>query len=95
MAHKKAGGSTSNVRDSQSKRLGIKKSGGQQVIPGNIIVRQKGSRFYPSVGTKAGKDHTIYAITDGIVLFSNKKVKNFTGKLVKRTYVSIGEKAAK
>jgi large subunit ribosomal protein L27 len=69
MAHKKAGGSTRNGRDSESKRLGLKKFGGESVISGNIIVRQRGTRFRPGVGTGLGKDHTIFAVTDGKVEF--------------------------
>ena len=69
MAHKKAGGSSRNGRDSQSKRLGVKKFGGEQVVPGNIIIRQRGTRVYPGAGVGIGKDHTLYALTDGRVAF--------------------------
>jgi large subunit ribosomal protein L27 len=69
MAHKKGGGSTSNGRDSNSKRLGVKKFGGEVVIPGNIIVRQRGTKFRPGEGVGIGKDHTIFAITQGYVQF--------------------------
>ena len=69
MAHKKAGGSTSNGRDSNPKMRGIKKYGGEQVISGNIIVRQSGTRFHPGVGVKMGRDFTIYAVTEGVVKF--------------------------
>jgi large subunit ribosomal protein L27 len=72
MAHKKAGGTASTNRDSNSKRLGVKKYGGEAVINGNIIVRQKGSHFYPGMGTKKGNDYTIYAISDGKVGFIKK-----------------------
>ncbi len=69
MAHKKAGGSTRNGRDSQSKRLGVKRFGGEQVIAGNIIVRQRGTRFHAGVNAGLGRDHTIFAKTDGKVTF--------------------------
>ncbi len=69
MAHKKGGGSTSNGRDSNSKRLGVKRYGGEQVIPGNIIVRQRGTKFHPGSGVGIGRDHTIFAITAGFVTF--------------------------
>ena len=69
MAHKKGGGSTSNGRDSNSKRLGVKRYGGEQVIPGNIIVRQRGTKFHPGSGVGIGRDHTIFATTTGFVTF--------------------------
>jgi large subunit ribosomal protein L27 len=72
MAHKKAGGSTRNGRDSHSKRLGIKKFGGEQVIAGNIIVRQRGTKMHPGVNTGMGKDYTIFAKADGKVEFRPK-----------------------
>lgn len=72
MAHKKGGGTVKKNRDSISKRLGVKKFGGQKVTPGNIIVRQKGNKFYPSVGTKQGNDYTIFAVTSGTVSFKHK-----------------------
>ena len=72
MAHKKAGGSTRNGRDSESKRLGLKKSGGQAVIPGNIIVRQRGTQYHPGANVGMGKDHTIFATSEGKVVFSKK-----------------------
>ena len=70
MAHKKAGGSTRNGRDSESKRLGVKKFGGETATAGNIIVRQRGTRFHSGVNAGIGKDHTIFAKVDGIVTFS-------------------------
>lgn len=75
MASKKAAGSSKNGRDSQSKRLGVKKAGGQKVIPGNIIVRQRGTVFHPGKHVKMGRDFTIYAVVDGYVSFErmNKK----------------------
>jgi large subunit ribosomal protein L27 len=71
MAHKKAGGSSRNGRDSESKRLGVKKFGGQEVVAGNIIIRQRGTRVYPGAGVGLGKDHTLFALTNGRVLFKD------------------------
>ena len=73
MAHKKGVGSTDNGRDSQSKRLGVKKFGGEQVIAGNIIVRQRGTKHHPGENVGIGKDHALYALTDGTVVFKKKK----------------------
>lgn len=72
MAHKKAGGSTRNGRDSESKRLGIKKFGGENVIAGNILVRQRGTTFHPGVNVGIGTDHTLFAKSDGKVEFKPK-----------------------
>ncbi len=72
MAHKKAGGSSRNGRDSQSKRLGVKRFGGQQVTAGNIIVRQRGSSFHPGVNVGMGRDFTLFALADGSVKFEVK-----------------------
>lgn len=72
MAHKKAGGSTRNGRDSNPKYLGVKMYGGQAVNAGNIIIRQRGTRFHPGTGTGLGRDHTIFAIVDGKVEFKVK-----------------------
>jgi large subunit ribosomal protein L27 len=77
MAHKKAGGSSRNGRDSQAKRLGVKVYGGQQVTAGAIIVRQRGTRFYPGAGTGLGGDDTLFATTDGTVEFTQRKGKRF------------------
>ena len=76
MAHKKAGGSTRNGRDSESKRLGVKRYGGQEVAAGNILVRQRGTRFHPGVNVGCGKDHTLFAKADGKVVFEVKGPKN-------------------
>jgi large subunit ribosomal protein L27 len=76
MAHKKAGGSTRNGRDSQSKRLGVKKFGGEQVIAGNILVRQRGTKFHPGVNVGCGRDHTLFAKADGKVVFETKGPEN-------------------
>lgn len=82
MAHKKAAGSTRNGRDSNPKMLGVKIFGGQDVIAGNIIVRQRGTEFHPGVGVGIGRDHTLFALTDGVVKFETK------GKFNRR-YVSV------
>jgi large subunit ribosomal protein L27 len=82
MAHKKAGGSTRNGRDSESKRLGVKAYGGETVQAGNIIVRQRGTRFHGGVNVGCGKDHTLFATADGVVKFEVKGPK-------KRKYVSV------
>ena len=74
MAHKKAGGSSRNGRDSEGRRLGVKKSGGQHVIPGNIIIRQRGTKYYAGENVGMGKDHTLFALTDGIVRFHKGKL---------------------
>ena len=72
MAHKKAGGSSRNGRDSEGRRLGVKKFGGETVIPGNIIIRQRGTKVHPGVNVGMGKDHTLFAKTDGKVTFAIK-----------------------
>ena len=78
MAHKKAGGSSRNGRDSVGRRLGVKKFGGQEVIGGNIIVRQRGTKVYPGTNVGMGKDHTLFATTTGRVSFAQKRGgKNF------------------
>lgn len=82
MAHKKAGGSSRNGRDSKSKRLGVKRFGGEVVQAGNIIVRQRGTQFHPGYNVGCGKDHTLFAKADGRVVFETKG-------LPKRKYVSI------
>ena len=82
MAHKKAAGSTRNGRDSESKRLGVKKLGGEAVIPGNILVRQRGTKFHPGDNVGCGKDHTLYAKSEGKVEFKVKGRHN-------RTFVNV------
>ena len=72
MAHKKAGGSTRNGRDSESKRLGLKKFGGEQVIAGNILVRQRGTEYHPGRNVGLGRDHTLFAKANGVVSFEVK-----------------------
>lgn len=81
MAHKKAGGSSRNGRDSAGRRLGIKKFGGEVVVPGNIIARQRGNKYWPGAGVGEGKDHTIFATVEGQVSFR----KGFKG----RTFISV------
>ncbi len=81
MAHKKAGGSSRNGRDSIGRRLGVKKFGGQAVVPGNIIVRQRGTKYHPGANVGIGKDHTIFAIAEGRV--------NFVRKAKGRVYVGV------
>lgn len=76
MAHKKAGGSSRNGRDSESKRLGVKRYGGQLVLAGNILVRQRGTQFHPGENVGIGKDHTLFALKDGTVEFLLKGPKN-------------------
>ncbi|MAB14784.1 MULTISPECIES: 50S ribosomal protein L27 [Parvibaculum] len=73
MAHKKAGGSSRNGRDSAGRRLGVKKFGGEQVIPGNIIIRQRGTQWHPGENVGMGKDHTIFAKSEGVVAFRTRK----------------------
>jgi large subunit ribosomal protein L27 len=85
MAHKKGVGSSKNGRESHSKRLGIKIYGGQEAIPGNIILRQRGTQFHPGLGVGIGKDHTIFAMVDGVVTFKRKAND--------RTFISVLPKA--
>ena len=75
MAHKKAGGSTRNGRDSESKRLGVKRFGGETVLAGNILVRQRGTHFHPGKNVGLGKDHTLFAKSDGVVQFVQRGAK--------------------
>ncbi len=75
MAHKKGQGSTQNNRDSAGRRLGVKKFGGESVIAGNIIIRQRGTKVHPGKNVGMGKDHTIYALVDGVVTFERKDKK--------------------
>jgi large subunit ribosomal protein L27 len=82
MAHKKAGGSTRNGRDSESKRLGVKRFGGQAVLAGNILVRQRGTHFHPGKNVGIGRDHTLFATSDGTVRFVQRGPK-------KRTFIEI------
>ena len=90
MAHKKAGGSAKNLRDSNAQRLGVKIFGGQKVKPGSIIIRQRGTKFMPGEGVKVGKDHTIFAVIDGVVKFQTKKHRKFDGSLKNKKFVHGG-----
>ena len=81
MAHKKSGGSSRNGRDSESKRLGVKKYGGERVLAGNIIIRQRGTKWHPGDNVGMGRDHTLFALTDGHVTFK----KGLKG----RTFISV------
>lgn len=89
MAHKKAQWSTNNGRDSNAKRLGVKLFGGQTAISGNIILRQKGNKYWPAEGVSQWKDFTLFATTEGKVTFTEKKRKRFDGRVYKQTYVSV------
>ncbi len=75
MAHKKAGGSSRNGRDTIGRRLGVKKFGGERVIPGNILVRQRGTKVHPGANVGMGKDHTLFALTEGIVRFHKTRAR--------------------
>jgi large subunit ribosomal protein L27 len=86
MAHKKSGGSSRNGRDSDGRRLGVKKFGGEKVVPGNIIVRQRGTKFFAGAGVGMGKDHTLFAMAGGAVKFITKRDD--------RTYVTVANPAA-
>ena len=87
MAHKKAGGSSRNGRDTIGRRLGVKKFGGEKVLPGNIIIRQRGTKWHPGANVGMGKDHTIFALTEGSV--------DFQAKAKGRTFVSVVPMEAK
>ncbi len=77
MAHKKGQGSTSNGRDSIGKRLGVKKYAGEKVVPGNILVRQRGTTFHPGDGVKCGRDYTLFAVSEGLVKFHTRKNRKY------------------
>ena len=89
MSHVKAGGSTRNLRDSNPKYLGIKLSNGQKAQSGSIIVRQRGTKIIAGKGVEVGKDHTLFAIKEGVVKFSEAKKKGFNGKVVRKKVVSV------
>lgn len=89
MSHKKAGGSSSNGRDSIAKRLGVKVFGGQTVRSGGIIIRQRGTKFFPGENVGMGKDHTIFALVDGIVHFTEKALKKYDGRIFKDRIVNV------
>ena len=85
MASKKAGGSTKNGRDSQSKRLGVKRFGGEQVLPGTIIIRQRGTKFHVGNNVKIGRDHTIYSVIEGNVKFERYSKERFKVSVYPKT----------
>jgi large subunit ribosomal protein L27 len=89
MSHVKAGGTAKNIHDSPGQRLGVKRSGGQKVTTGQIIVRQIGMTKRPGVGTSVGRDFTIHAARDGIVAFKSRKIRTFSGRSVRRTEVTV------
>lgn len=89
MSHKKAGGSTRNGRDSKAKRLGVKATAGETVTAGSIIIRQKGTKFFPGEGVGIGKDCTIFAKIDGLVKFTEKKLKKFDRRPFKNKLVHV------
>jgi large subunit ribosomal protein L27 len=89
MAHKKAAGSTSNLKDSNAQRLGVKLFGGQYAKIGSIIIRQRGSEFRAGEGVKMAKDDTLFAITSGIIQFTKKKIKRFDGALKFARFINI------
>lgn len=91
MATKKSGGSTQLGRESHSKRLGVKIYGGQPAEAGQIIMRQRGSKYRPGVNVRQGGDDTLYAAVSGMVRFSRKKIKNFTGKLQTATFIHVDQ----
>jgi large subunit ribosomal protein L27 len=89
MAHKKAAGSVKNGRDSSAKRLGVKVFGSQKVNSGQILVRQRGTKFHPGENVKRTADDTLIALADGVLEFNKKRVKAFTGNLQKRVYLNV------
>ena len=95
MAHKKAGGSSKNGRDSKAKRLGVKAFGGELIPAGAIIIRQRGTHFMPGLNVGMGKDHTIFALTDGNVAFDQKRRKKFDGRSQTQTFVNVAPLAVK
>lgn len=89
MAHKKAVSATRNGRDSNAKRRGVKAFGSTRVQAGNIIIRQKGNKYYPGEGVGQGNDYTLYALSDGVVTFYEKRRKRFDGNVERKTYVKV------
>lgn len=89
MAHTKAKGTSKLGRDSKSKRLGVKIFSGQKILPGQIIIRQRGSKYFAGEGVKIGGDDTVYAQTAGRVAFEHKKIRHFSGRLKDKTIVSV------
>ncbi|OGF25548.1 50S ribosomal protein L27 [Candidatus Falkowbacteria bacterium RIFOXYB2_FULL_34_18] len=89
MSHKKAGGSSSNGRDSKSKRLGVKLSDGQYAKTGAIIIRQRGTKYHPGLNVEKGRDDTLFATMNGIVKFTTKKIKKFNNQLKSTKFINI------
>ena len=89
MATKKQGGASKNLRDSQPKFLGVKRAAGQAVQPGDIIVRQRGTKIEAGTGVRVGRDHTLFAVIDGIVSFRDRRKRRFNGQLVKKKVAEI------
>lgn len=89
MSHKKAGGSSKNGRDSVSKRLGVKLYAGQKVMAGGILVRQKGNKYFAGDNVGTGKDFTLYATKNGVVAFSEKRVKKYDGRVFRNKFVNV------
>ena len=89
MSHKKAGGSTKNGRDSKSKRLGVKLYAGQTVKAGNILVRQKGTKFRPGENVEKGRDFTLFATKNGVVKFTEKRMKKYDGRIFRDQFVHV------
>ena len=94
MSHKKAGGSTKNGRDSISKRLGVKLYAGQKVVAGNILVRQKGNKFFAGENVGTGKDFTLFALKNGVVQFTEKRQKKYDGRVYRNKFVNVVSEAA-
>jgi len=95
MAHTKAGGSAKNLHDSPGQRLGVKRFGGQFVIAGNVLVRQRGTRMEAGTGVGVGVDQTLFAMRDGLVTFTTRQIQKFTGARVRRTIVSVTDAKSK
>lgn len=95
MAHRKSGGTTDLGRDSIAKRLGVKIYGDQKVKVGNIIIRQRGTKYHPAENVKRGEDDTLFSLVDGTVRFKKKKARSFTGKLETRMFVSVEPETVK
>ncbi len=95
MSHKKAGGSTNNGRDSVAKRLGVKVFGEQAVKAGGIIIRQRGTKYFPGENVGMGKDHTIYSLIDGKVYFTEKALKKYDGRVFKDKLVNVKSVSSK
>ena len=89
MSHKKAGGSTKNGRDSNAKRLGVKLFAGQKVTAGNILVRQKGNKFFAGENVDTGKDFTLFALKNGVVKFTEKRLKKYDGRIYRDKFVNV------